>query len=413
MKRRRNRKKETNDLKLYGWGKEFSHTKILPVGCDFWISFLTVIIAVIGVVAVLSASMTVSSTIQDIKTGHVLIKQSGVALIGIGVMHFMEKHFSLNFLKSEAFFFGVFILGGFLLAPLAWPATYGARAWIYIGSFTLQPSEFAKVYVILIMAAYCGDIKRHYENSYELVKRPLGMIIAYALIIKSLQSDFGSMMVMLLIAFMCLLVPNNKQLRPWQRVLSILAVIALIAGYYLSTPSGVGYVRKLDFMADYKKGRFESCALPFGDMFNDSMHIANSLIAQARGGLLGNGIGKSLSKYYVFPARTTDFILAIMVEETGFLGFFVIFLLYASLVLRLYKYASRIQSEKARIILVGTASYIAIHFIFNVGGVTAAIPLTGIPLLMISSGGTSLLSTMICIGMAQGVIRQYHRGEII
>ena len=111
-------------------------------------------------------------------------------------------------------------------------------------------------------------------------------------------------------------------------------------------------------------------------------------------------------------AANTDFILAIVVEELGYIGFLMIFIPYCLIVWRLLQYAWRMKSEKGRIILTGTAMYIVVHSIFNIGGVTGLIPLTGVPLLMISAGGSSTLSLMCAIGIAQAVIGQYKRGEI-
>ncbi len=400
---------------------------LLPNGCDATIQIVTIVIAVIGIFAVMSASMNVSASIQEIGVTNVLFKQSFMALIGIVALKLMERFFTLRFLSTDLFLKLVWAQIFLLIVPLMFTANAGAKAWIYFGSFSIQPSEFAKVMTILVMAANLGDRKAPVPRRYyttdsfkermmirlKYVSTPLLIIVIFAGIILFAQSDFGSMMVLCLIALACLFVPDHPLLVFWQKSLAILAIFAFIAGYILSTPWGVGFVVNLGRLKPYQMARFESCALPFGDMFKDSMHIANSLIAQARGGLIGSGYGKSLSKYYVFPARTTDFILAITVEEVGFVGFFCIFLLYATLVYRLYSYAAKMKNEKGRMILVGTASYIAIHFVFNVGGVTAAVPLTGIPLLMISSGGTSLLSTMIAIGIAQAVIRQYKNGEIV
>ncbi|MBO7703766.1 MAG: FtsW/RodA/SpoVE family cell cycle protein, partial [Solobacterium sp.] len=108
----------------------------------------------------------------------------------------------------------------------------------------------------------------------------------------------------------------------------------------------------------------------------------------------------------------TDFILSIVVEELGIFGFLLIFIPYMVIIVQLYRYAMKMENEQARIILVGTAMYLVIHCLFNIGGVTGMIPLTGVPLLMISSGGSSTLAFMAAIGLAQAVIDQYRKGRI-
>ncbi|MBR3346915.1 MAG: FtsW/RodA/SpoVE family cell cycle protein, partial [Solobacterium sp.] len=130
------------------------------------------------------------------------------------------------------------------------------------------------------------------------------------------------------------------------------------------------------------------------------------------GGWFGLGYGNSVRKYTNFPAANTDFILAIVVEEMGVFGFLLIFVPYMIIIVQLFRYALKIRSEQARVILVGTAMYLMIHSFFNIGGVTGMIPLTGVPLLMISSGGSSTLAFMAAIGLAQAVIDQYRKGLI-
>ena len=113
-----------------------------------------------------------------------------------------------------------------------------------------------------------------------------------------------------------------------------------------------------------------------------------------------------------FPAANTDYILAVLVEELGFAGFAVLMVLYGIVIFRLLYHARKIKSEKARIILIGTAMYLLIHMVFNIGGVTGLIPLTGVPLLMISAGGSSTMAFMAAVGISQAVIIRHKNGEI-
>ncbi|MDD6369281.1 FtsW/RodA/SpoVE family cell cycle protein, partial [Galactobacillus timonensis] len=185
-----------------------------------------------------------------------------------------------------------------------------------------------------------------------------------------------------------------------------------IAGIiYLLTPAGIQLVEMLP-IADYQKNRFISAFNPFADQYDTGYQLINGLISFASGGWRGLGFGNSVRKYTSFPAANTDFILAIVVEEMGMIGFLLIFIPYLIILCRLFHYALHMKSEKGRIILIGTAMYLLIHCLFNIGGVTAMIPLTGVPLLMISSGGSSTLAFMVSIGLAQAVISQYRKGLI-
>ena len=162
----------------------------------------------------------------------------------------------------------------------------------------------------------------------------------------------------------------------------------------------------------YQKNRFLSAINPFIDQYGDGYQLVNGLISFATGGMFGVGFGKSIQKYTNFPAANTDFILAVLVEETGFVGFLGLMGLYTLLIVRLFLYANRIRSERAKMILVGTAMYFMVHIFLNVGGVTGLIPLTGVPLPLMSAGGSSAMSMMFAVGIAQAVISQYHKGEI-
>ena len=137
------------------------------------------------------------------------------------------------------------------------------------------------------------------------------------------------------------------------------------------------------------------------------------MAAFVSGGLFGVGYGKGFLKFSFIFASESDSILAIIVEELGFVfGFMPIVILYGIIIFQLMKYTFLVKSEKDKAILVGTIAYIFIHFLFNVGGVTAFIPLTGVPLLFISAGGSSRMAIMLAIGLSQNVIaRHNHSGS--
>ena len=216
---------------------------------------------------------------------------------------------------------------------------------------------------------------------------------------------------MALIAFTCFLIPSHPQLRRTQRRLGLLFLALLAFTVILLTPWGEGLINALP-LKEYQKNRILSAINPFADQYNTGYQLINGLVSFATGGWFGLGFGNSVRKYTNFPAANTDFILAIIVEELGIVGFLAVFIPYCIIIIQLFRYAQKIRSEKAKIILVGTAMYFLIHMIFNIGGVTGLIPLTGVPLLMISAGGSSTLSIMCCVGFSQAVIAKYKQGEI-
>ena len=220
------------------------------------------------------------------------------------------------------------------------------------------------------------------------------------------------MLVLFIIFCVTYLIPKNKPLRRSQFVLVILFYVAVVVAIIILSPVGEPLIENLPLLKDYQKGRFINAIDPFQDPYGRGYQIIQSLIAFADGGFFGRGLGQSVRKYMNFPEASTDFILAIFVEELGWVGFLFLMLLYSIIIFRLIHYAKRIKSEAAKIILIGSATYFLVHIFFNIGGITGLIPLTGIPLPLLSSGGTSAVAFMISIGLSQAVISAYKRKEL-
>lgn len=386
----------------------------LSKGIDLPLFIALIILMIFGLVMVGSASMGLA-TGNNMYLAIAIGKQFAFMFAGYIAMAILTNRFSLNSLTQNTV---IGLVGGtafLLLFCLAFKAVDGARAWIRIPlgpqEVTLQPSEFAKVVSILLIAAYIGDSKSK-KNWFHILSRPVGIILAFILIVLILQHDFGSAMVIFLIASVCLLIPENPNLKVFRIVMRVLFWLAVAASVYLLSPYGIELIRKIPFIADYQVNRFETALDPFSDPYGNSYQLIIGMTAFASGGWFGLGLGNSIRKYTRFPAANTDYILAVLVEELGFAGFCVLMLLYGILICRLLYFAAKIKNEKARIILVGTAMYVLVHIFFNIGGVTGLLPLTGIPLLMVSAGGSSIMAFMCAIGLSQAMISAWRRGEI-
>jgi len=189
----------------------------------------------------------------------------------------------------------------------------------------------------------------------------------------------------------------------------VMIFVGLTGIVWIMTPSGIEVLQKLN-ISGYQIERFQSAVNPFVYKQNGGYQLVNSLVAFVKGKWFGVGLGKSLQKYGYLPAAKTDFILAITVEETGIAGFFVILACYLTLIVRLFAHSIRVLDEKSRMVLAGVALYLLLHFILNVGGVTALIPLTGVPLLLVSQGGSSTMAVMFALGIAQNIIARSRQG---
>ena len=384
----------------------------MPYRYDMIIHLCTLILAVFGLFMVASATMGQAGG-DVMSLAKTIIKQLVFTVAGYLGMVVMARWFSFERVKRliAPIVLMTFIL---LLMALFWEVG-GARAWIKIPipgqEVTIQPSEFAKVVIIMVIATYLGAIRNQKLSARDLLRNPLLIVGGFCFIVAILQSDFGSAIVMAGIACICFLVVSHPALARLQRGLVIILLIGVAFTVWILSPMGEHLIESLPFES-YQIQRFTSAMNPFADQYGSGYQLINGLVSFARGGWTGLGYGNSIQKYTNFPAASTDFILAIVVEELGIFGFLIILISYGFLVGRMLMFAMKMKSQRGRVVLVGVSMYFFIHFLFNVGGVTGLIPLTGVPLLMISSGGSSTMAVMIAIGMAQAVIAQYRQKKL-
>ena len=390
---------------------------LMPKGFDAGLHITMILLSLFGIAMVGSASMGLSvgnNTYLLIS----LAKQTIYVLAGFFAMTFLANHFKMSFLKSSAFSSLIILTCILLVVCLGFGGYGGAKAWIIIPlgitEVSIQPSEFAKIVAILIVAAYTADISKRFKSSYEMLKKPLIFLLLMIFIVAVLQSDFGSAVVIFLISCVCLLIPNHPQMRKFEIFLRVCFWLVVILAIFILSPYGEKIIESIPeyILKEYQKNRFISAIDPFKDRYGVGYQLIKGLVSFASGGFFGRGFGNSIQKYMDFPAANTDYILAIIVEELGFVGFFVLFALYGIIIFKLLSYALKMKSEKGKVILVGSAMYLLFHMFFNIGGVTGLIPLTGIPLLVVSAGGSSTMSFLACIGICQAVIALFRRGEL-
>ena len=231
------------------------------------------------------------------------------------------------------------------------------------------------------------------------------MVIAAAIL---LQKDLGTLFVLILLCAICFLIPSHISLRKQQRWVRLGLIVGCISIVFIMSEPVINFLNGIGPL-QHVAVRIENALNPFTDPHNNGYQLINGLYGFARSGFTGVGLGNSIQKYGYLTQSDNDFILSIIVEELGIFGLMVVVLGYVVILQRLFYYAFHTKSEGYKIILVGTAMYIFIHFALNVGGVSGLIPLTGVPLLFISSGGSSLMSIMTAIGISQSVISRIRR----
>ena len=379
-----------------------------PIDLPFLL--LTVLLTIIGLIMVLSASSP--SAYYDARgTGnnpaYYFIRQAGFAAAGIVAMYIISKMNYQTFRWISIFVLGVsIILLLMVFLPGIGVTRNGARRWIEIGPLSFQPSETAKVGIVLYFAsrlskrdgyvfkpkAEIGILERGYNflgriGFIELV--PYGIVLVIVCGLMSEQPHLSGIIIIMVIAA-AILFSSGIQLR-WFVFAGVLVGVAL-AIYILSTP--------------YMLERITSASDPWDDPGDTGYQLTQSMMAIGSGGLTGVGLGQSRQKFMFLPERHNDFIFSIICEELGMVGACVIIILFMLLFLRGYWIALHARDRFGSLLAVGVISQLAMQVFFNIGVVTGLLPTTGISLPFFSYGGTALMVQLAEMGIILSVSRQ-------
>lgn len=350
------------------------------------------ILSALGLVMVLSAS-SVKALSESGNSFAIVIRQALFLVISAFLAWLaMNLKESLWLLQARL---AIFVAAIFLVLPQVpglGKEVGGNRNWIAIGSFSIQPSEFAKLGLIL-WCAYRLRIhdkrmlERGTSNPLPLVAPGIGIVLALVM----WGDDLGTAAV----------------------IAGIVGGILFIAGMqarYFATLSALGIVgfAAFIFTSPNRLGRFSAFWDPFSEenYKNEGWQQAHSILGLASGGPLGTGLGSSKQKWGNLPEAHTDFIFSVIGEELGLLGTLTVLVLYAILILGIFRVALRARNNFDRYVTGGIGCWIAVQVIMNIGTVISVMPVVGVTLPFISYGGSSLLATFIAIGYVLGVLRR-------
>lgn len=263
----------------------------------------------------------------------------------------------------------------------------GARRWIGFGELTVQPAEFAKLTVIIYLAAWLaskGDELRSFEHG--LV--PFVIIIGLLGALIMLQPNLGTTLIILLITVTMF----------WVAGASFVQMLALAVSGFLA-------IGLLATVAGYRADRLTAFFSAESDPLGHGFQTLQSLIAIGNGGIHGLGLGASRGKFFYIPESHTDGVFAIIGEELGIVATVPIILLYMILMVRGFQVARRAQDDFGRLIATGVTTWITVQALLNIGGITRVIPLTGVPLPFLSFGSNALAAVMLAMGVLISVSR--------
>lgn len=353
---------------------------------------ISILFIVFGLIMIFSAS-SISATLQYGLPEYYFFRKQLIIIIVGGIASFICLFIPI---KRYKFLSLLGILG--IICVLALLKTYGtvtnsARSWFSLfGGFSIQPSEFAKLFIILFLACSYGSKKR-IKNVQDLFIPLIPCAIVAVLV--ACEPDLGTALIITCITaliFFALPIEKNKTMQ----LVKGLAIIAIGLGviFLNNIPS---------FLTETQASRFNYHNPCSRYLEETGYQVCNGYIAINNGGITGVGLGKSTQKYLYLPEAHTDFIFPIIVEELGLIGGFLVLLAYIILLYSLLVIACNASNLTGSIIAFGTFSYILMHIIVNIGGLLALIPLTGVPLPFLSYGGSYMLNLMVLLGLCQRV----------
>lgn len=384
-------------------------------GVDRSLYVCVFILTVFGIVMIGSASVGQTATMGPTYATVNMIKQAIFVVSGYVFMIVLARCFKKSWIEATSTW--VFYVIGILLmlVCLAFKDVNGSHAWIRLGPFTIQPAEFMKVIMILFLSFHFGEIEEYCQiprnisrrKREELQKRkfwyciirPILAIFVVFFVCWQVQNDLGSALIIAFVCMMLFFITPRAYYKKFKKLALIIMGVVIVVGLF-----GATFI-----LQEHQLGRIYTWLNPLADVQGDGWQLTNALIAFSSGGLLGKGFGNSQQKYGFIPESHNDFIASIIFEELGFIGFLLFLIPYCWIIYKMFQYGMKVKDTKGKLILYGIGIYFFTHLLVNVGGVTGLIPMTGVPLLLISSGGSSTWAAMISMGIAQSIIAKYHR----
>lgn len=390
-----------------------------------WIA--AVALLAIGFLSIFSATSSIENRLAA--ESFLFIKKQFFSLLiaFIGLAIFL--YFDYDHLKKMALPIYAFIVLILLMVLFMGYTTLGAQRWISLGPLSFQPSEISKVLMIIFLASWLKGKKGQIQTIKDLLPIFMVAMVPFGLIFK--QPDLGTGLVFIFIFLAMLIWAQTSPtllilfvspffsilLRPIF-ILWLIYIFCLILALYLARIDplefwliaainiGVGLAFPFfwHMLKAYQKQRILTFLNPAADPLGAGYHSLQSMIAIGGGGFLGKGfLQGSQTQMQFIPIQQSDFIFSVIGEEFGFLGAGVVLGLFSIIIIRALKIAQEAKDFFGSLIAAGIASFFLFHFLVNIGMTLGILPIVGIPLPFVSYGGTSLLTSLICLGLLQNI----------
>ena len=349
-------------------------------GIDWWIFILMSLLLAIGLVMVLSASGIVAESSYGDKY-HFFKRQLIFACAG-GLALWGAASVPRGFIYRMQYPFIFFCLALLLvtLSPLS-PSINGAHRWIRLGPVNLQPMEFVKISLALYLAYFMSSKQDMIKTFSRGVIPPFAVTGLFCFLLL-LQPDFGSAVVLASLLFFMCIAGGTRFLY----LFLFLAVAVVLAG-------------ALAISAPYRMRRLMAFVDPFQDAANTGYQLVQSLLAIGSGSFFGVGMGASRQKMFYLPEAHNDFIMAVLAEEMGFVGVSVVILLFVLFFWRCYRVVMGQQDLRDRYTAFALTVIMCLGVVLNLAVVMGVAPPKGVPMPLLSYGGSNLVATMLCVGL--------------
>lgn len=357
---------------------------------DVMLIALTVVLTVMGLVAVYSASFVIAlARFGD--PNYYILRQLAFCAVGvIGLLIMMRTDYRL--LRPLAVPLMVATIGMLFAVLFIGQEAGGARRWIGVGEVTVQPAEFAKLTVIIYMAAWLSS-KGANVRSFEQGLIPFVIILGLVSGLIMFQPNLGTTFIICVITVVMF----------WTAGASFLQMSALVS-------LGGVLMAILATVEGYRMNRLTAFFDAESDPQGTGFQTLQSLIAMGNGGWDGLGLGASRSKFFYIPESHTDGVFAIVGEELGLIATVTVVVIFMLFMIRGYQVAGRARDDFGMLMATGITTWIVAQALLNIGGITRVIPLTGVPLPFLSFGSNALVAVLLAVGVLLSISR-YGRGR--
>ena len=380
--------------------------KLLFRNLDYSLLFTYIFLSLFGLIMIYSASQMTAISLENQTPDYFYERQLSNLKLG-AIFFLVALIFPFRNLSNKGILWllmiGMLILEIWLFLFGSGKEQVGSQSWIFIGGKSFQPSEYMKLFVIVYFAGvfYNKSRKRNSIQQLKLedITAPLSVWL-FILLMVGLETDLGAAIIIFAIA-MGLLVSSGLK----GKVLA--KFIGIIGGFGAGLMGLLLLIKKDAIFTESRLGRFTSFRNPFEYTDGSGHQIINGYYAIGNGGLEGLGLGQSIQKLGYLPHPHTDFIMAIIAEELGFLGVLAVLGGLGFIVLKAFYIALTTKDVLARMLAAGIGTWIGVQTVVNVGGLAGLIPLTGVTLPFISYGGTSLFLLSLAMGILINVSTFY------